>query len=76
MITETLTVLTEQCPLDLLLWRRFKRDIPGLVEKTYALNPDLVFDNEFLKLGRKVIVPTPEPEPKGRAAAPVISLYD
>ena len=76
MSLEILTVTKELTTLDLLLWRRFKRDVPGLVEKTFAMNPDIVFDNEYLKLGRQIKVETPPPETQGRAATPVISLYD
>ena len=76
MAMETLTVTSERTPLDLLLWRRFKREVPGLVEDTLDRNPGLAALGLFLPYGTKVLVETPPPEPRGRAAVPVIALYD
>lgn len=76
MAIETITVEAERTPLDLLLWRRFKREVPGLVEDTLRRNPGLAVAGVFLPLGLKIKVKTPDPEPRGRAAVPVISLYD
>lgn len=76
MAIETIKVESERTPLDLLLWRRFKREVPGLVEDTLRRNPGLAAAGVFLPYGLEIKVKTPDPEPRGRAAAPVISLYD
>ena len=63
MTTETLTVTGKPKPLDLLLFRRFKREIPGFVEATYALNPGLAALGPVLPLGTTVLVTLPGPPP-------------
>jgi phage tail protein X len=73
---ETLTVVAEQTPLDLLLWRRYRREVPGLVEDTLRRNPGLAKIGLFLPVGMNITVQTPAPEPRGRTAFQVISLYD
>ena len=73
---ETLTVAAEQTTLDLLLWRRFRREVPGLVEDTLRRNPGLANIGVFLLLGMAINVQTPAPEPRGRTAVQVVSLYD
>ena len=76
MTIETLEVATERTTLDLLLWRRFRREVPGLVEDTLRRNPGLARLGAFLPVGLSVKVAVPDPEPKGRSAAPVVTLYD
>ncbi|MCT8999226.1 tail protein X [Chelativorans intermedius] len=73
--TETITVQDDQMTLDLLLWRRFRRQIPGIVERTLKMNPGLADLGIFLPLGTKVIVPIDQPdsEPKER---PTVRLWD
>jgi phage tail protein X len=73
---ETLTVVAEQTPLDLLLWRRYRREVPGLVEDTLRRNPGLAKIGVFLPVGMTIEVQTPMPEPRGRKAVQVVSLYD
>lgn len=75
MTRETLTVMREQTPLDLLLWRRFRREVPGLVERTLALNPGLAGAGVMLPIGAKVVVDLPQAQP---AAAParLVRLVD
>ena len=75
-MTETLIVTAEQTSLDLLLWRRFRREVPGLVEDTLRRNPGLAAIGVFLPVGMAVTVQTPAPEPRGRAAVQLFSLYD
>ena len=76
LMIETLTVTTEQTTLDLLLWRRFRREVPGLVEDTLRRNPGLARIGVLLPVGMTIDVQTPAPEPRGRMAVQVISLYD
>lgn len=76
MAIETLEVVAEMTTLDLLLWRRFRREVEGLVEDTLRRNPGLARLGVYLPVGMRVTVSTPAPEPRGREAVRVISLYD
>lgn len=77
MTIETLTVDRAYCPLDLLLFRRFKREVPGLVEATLALNPGLAELGLYLPVGTKVRVDVPAPAPRGaKAPRQLIRLTD
>lgn len=76
MAIETLQVVSERTTLDLLLWRRYRREVKGLVEDTLTRNPGLARRGIFLPVGLKIQVKTPEPEPKGKKAVRVVSLYD
>lgn len=73
MATETLIVDRAFCPLDLLLFRRLKREVPGLVEKTLAGNPGLAGLGPILPIGTVVVVEIPGPA--SRPARPVITLW-
>ena len=72
----TLTVAAEGTTLDLLLWRKFRREVPGLVEDTLRNNPGLARLGAFLPVGLSVKLAVPTLEPKGRSAVPVATLYD
>ena len=63
MTTEILTVTGKPMPLDLLLFRRFQREIPGFVEATYAQNPGLADLGPILPIDTKVSVTPPAPRP-------------
>ena len=71
---EILTVQADFTALDALLFRRYRREVPGLVERTYDLNPGLADFGPWLPVGAKIIVEPPEPTPA--RARPVVSLYD
>lgn len=73
---ETLIVASERTPLDLLLWRRYRREVAGLVEDTFARNPGLADMGPNLVVGTHVLVSVPPPEPQGAQTTPVVSLYD
>lgn len=73
---EKLTVVAEYTTLDLLLWRRFRREVPGLVEDTLRRNPGLAKIGALLPVGMTIDVQTPAPEPRGRTVVQVVSLYD
>ncbi len=60
MTAEVLTVTTEFTPLDLLLFRRFRSEVPGRVGRTIDLNRGIC-DHAFLPVGTRVIVEIPEP---------------
>ena len=74
MTLDTLTVTSEKTPLDLLLWRQYKREVKGLVEDTLARNPGLAELGVYLPVGAQVTVAPPPPA--GAPATPVITLYD
>ena len=76
MTTETLMFPNDRTPLDLLLWRRFKREVPGLIEQTLGLsaNVGLAALGVFPPPGTKVVVVIPAPA--ATSNRPVISLYD
>ncbi|MBB4041999.1 phage tail protein X [Microvirga flocculans] len=62
MSTETLPpVESAFTTLDLLLYRRFGREVPGLVEKTLDRNPGLADHGPYLPIGTQVTVEIPEP---------------
>ena len=61
MATETLTVTADLTPLDLLLWRRFKVETPGLLESTLDAQPGLAALGTYLPVGTRVKVEVPSP---------------
>lgn len=72
---EYLTVRAERTTLDLLLWRRYRRDLGGLLEDTLARNPGLASAGAFLPVGMVVAVDAPSALATA-PARPVVSLYD
>ena len=69
--TEQIVVRGEGITLPLLIWRRFRKPMPGLVEKTLDMNPGLAAQGPFIGLGTEVVVPIPaetqtSSEPQGR----------
>ena len=75
MAIETLTVIGRPKPLDLVLFRRFGREVPGLVEATYDQNPGLADLGPLLPRRTKVLVTTPAPAP-AKTTRKTIRLYD
>lgn len=73
--TEVLIVKDERTPVDLLLFRRLKREADGLVEDTLARNRGLSELGPFPPALYKVTVVIP-PDPATLPPQPVISLYD
>jgi phage tail protein X len=73
---DTVIVSAEGLTLDLLVWRRFRRRTPGLVEQAFDLNPGLAARGELLPLGAAVRLPA---APSPTAATPttdVIRLWE
>jgi phage tail protein X len=60
--------------LDNLIWRRYRRQTPGLAEKTLALNPGLAAFGPFIPNGTVIMLPIEAPA-KTRVV-PVIKLWD
>lgn len=62
MATETfekVVVSGDGLTASLLVWRRFKKPMPGLVERIYALNPGLAESGPFLPVGAEFLLPIP-----------------
>ena len=56
---ETITIQGEAITASLLVWRRYKRPMPGLVERVYALNPRLAREGPILPVGSDLRLPDP-----------------
>jgi phage tail protein X len=56
---ETITIQGEGITASLLVWRWFKRPMPGLVERVYELNPRLPLVGPVLPVGTVLRLPVP-----------------
>lgn len=63
-VTETVTVEGEFLTVSLIVWRRFHRPMPGLVEQIYDVNPGLADLGQFLPVGTVFGMPIPIPRSK------------
>jgi phage tail protein X len=61
MIIEPVTVEGEFITVSLIVWRRFKRAMPSLVEQILDLNPGLGALGPFLPVGTTFEIPVPTP---------------
>lgn len=64
MLVEKITVLGDNITLSLIVWRRFHRPMPGLVEQTLELNQDLGELGYYLPVGTEFLLPIPTPRPQ------------
>ena len=62
-LTEKVTVEGDGLTVSLIVWRRFRRPMPGLVETVYALNYGLADLGPYLPLGTVFMLPIPIPRP-------------
>lgn len=78
MSVDVLTFPNGNTPLDLLLFRTYRREVPGLVEATLRQNPGLAALGPYPPKGTRIRVTTPAPAPTASAApaGKVIRLYD
>lgn len=60
-VTESVTVDGDALTLSTIVWRRFKRPMPGLVEQILDLNPGLADQGQFLTVGTTFSMPIPIP---------------
>ena len=60
-VIETVTVEGDGLTVATLVWRRFKRPMPGLVEAIYNLNPGLADLGQTLPVGTSFDMPIPIP---------------
>ncbi len=75
MTTETLVFPNGVTPLDLLLYRRFRREVPGLVEATLDRNPGLAALGPYPPRGTTILVEAPRPAP-ATPTRRIIRLYE
>ncbi len=73
---EAVKVEGEGIVLDLILWRRFRRPMPDLLEQLLAIpeNQHLADVPAVLPVGTLVTIPIPQERDTG--SLPVISLWD
>lgn len=60
-IIERITVEGEFITVSLIVWRRFRRPMPGLVEQILDLNPGLAAFGPYLPVGTTFDMPVPTP---------------
>jgi P2-like prophage tail protein X len=65
-IYETVTVAGDRITPPPLIWRRFKRPVPGVLEATLEANPGLADLGPVLPVGTKIRIPIPAPEAEKR----------
>jgi phage tail protein X len=56
-VAETMTVTGESNTVDLIVWRKFRRPMPGYVEQVMDINPNLSFIIETLPVGTVLTLP-------------------
>jgi phage tail protein X len=74
-VYETLTVGGDGITLPLLLWRRFRRPVPGLIEQALDANPGLAALGPVLPVGTVVSIPIPEAPEETEATLQPITLW-
>lgn len=60
-VIETVTVEGDGLTVSVIVWRRFKRPMPGLVEAIYDLNPGLADLGQTLPVGTSFDMSIPIP---------------
>ena len=60
-VNETVIIEGDGLTVATLVWRRFKRPMPGLVEAIYDLNPGLADLGQTLPVGTSFDMPIPIP---------------
>ena len=60
-VIETVTVEGDELTVSVIVWRRFKRPMPGLAEAIYDLNPGLADMGQTLPVGTSFEMPIPIP---------------
>lgn len=56
---ETIKVEREGLTLSRIIWRRFKKQVPGLVERVLDINPGLSALGPILPVGTVIKIPIP-----------------
>jgi len=74
MATENVTFQVDGTPLDLLLWRHYRREVPGLVESVLGTNYGLAALGIEPPRGTAITVEIPKPPET--VSRPLVRLYD
>ncbi|SMO65503.1 P2-like prophage tail protein X [Thalassovita litoralis] len=72
-MTETVTVEGDSLTVSLIVWRRFHRQMPRLVEEIYYINPGLAEYGQTLPVG--VTFEMPIPIPRAQQVLDPITLW-
>lgn len=64
-ILEPVTVEGDGLTLSLIVWRRFNRHMPGVVERALEINPGLADQGPYLPFGLSFNLPVPIPRDQG-----------
>ncbi|MBN9444393.1 tail protein X [Bosea sp. (in: a-proteobacteria)] len=75
-IYETYTVESEGLTVSLLVWRRFRQPMFGMVERILEINYGLAEKGIFLPVGTQVMIPVDPPTERAVNALPAIQLWD
>jgi len=62
-IIERVTVQGDFITVSLIVWRRFRQPMPGLVERIYDMNQNLAEAGSYLPVGTVFDMPIPAPRP-------------
>ena len=71
---ERVTVSGDGLSLDLILWRKYRRRMPGLLEMALDLNPGLAGKGPTLPIGTVIDIPIVDPDPARDLQ--VVQLWD
>lgn len=65
-VIENVVVKGDFLTVPLIVWRRFRRPMPGLVEAIYKMNRELAESGPYLPIGTTFKMPIPIPREKAR----------
>ncbi len=71
---ETYIVHGDGLTVDAIIWQRYRRRTPKLVEETLELNPGLAELGPIIPSGTRIVIPVPPPPAERQVA--VIRLWD
>ena len=69
-IEEKITVMGDNLTVSLIVWRRFHRPMPGLVEQIFDMNAGLADLGHIIPVGPIFYIPIPAPRPE-KVLAPI-----
>lgn len=72
---ERIVVSGDRITVPLLIWRRFRRPMPGLVETAFAANPGLADLGIFIPPGTVINIPIPRQAETSTEPQARISLW-
>ncbi|PYF05050.1 phage tail protein X [Rhodopseudomonas faecalis] len=64
MTTEDVTVKSEGMTVSRMIWRRYRRRMPGLAEQVFAINPGLAAVSPILPVGTTFKMPVVSDQPQ------------